>query len=406
MEDRLRAFAPGTFDRRRVTGDLEALLARHPDPAARPPLFGVPAGVKDILHCEGFVTRCGTDLPPGLFQGPEAEAVRRLKAAGAVVMGKTATTEFAYFAPADTLNPRNLAHTPGGSSSGSAAGVAAGFFHLALGTQTVGSVIRPAAFCGVVGFKPSIGRIPTDGVVPFSPTADHVGVFCRDAAELPAALSALADRWRPAPAPSRIRLGVPAAPYLDQASAPALAAFRARLRHLENAGCEIVQTGALEDIAEINERHTRLITGEIARVHAPWFEEHRDRYRTVTRDIILAGMAVTDADLAPLGESGPRLRAVLGDAMERHGIDAWASPAATGEAPRGLGTTGSPLMNLPWTHAGLPAATLPAGSGPGGLPLGLQLAGGFMDDERLAALAAAVAPLLEAESGEAQGGAG
>ena len=390
----IKAFVPGTFDRQRIASQVEGCLERFPEPSTRPPLFAVPVGIKDIFHCEGFTTRCGSRLPPELFQGPEAETVARLKAAGAVVMGKTATTEFAYFAPAATRNPVNPAHTPGGSSSGSAAGVAAGFFDYALGTQTVGSVIRPAAYCGVVGFKPSRGRVSTDGVVPFSATADHVGVFCPSPGALAAVMAVLDSSWQPSPAPAGLRLGIPRGPYLDQADDRALVAFEAQVRRLAGAGIAIADVPVLGDIRAVNARHNELIAAEIARVHAPWFEAHRDLYRQKTRAIIINGQAVGETALARLRSSCTTLRRALLDAMRTAGIEAFACPATTGEAPAGLDATGSPLMNLPWTHAGLPVVTLPAGAGPGGLPLGLQLVGGFDLDERLTSTVVALAPLL------------
>src|SRR5687768_9417567 len=144
---------PGRFER--LQREAEALLARYPNPAERPALFGVPVGVKDILHVDGLVTRAGSKLPPEELQGPESAVVSALKQAGALILGKTVSTEFAYFGPGPTRNPHNPAHTPGGSSSGSAAAVGAGLAPLALGTQTIGSIIRPAAYCGVVGYKPS-----------------------------------------------------------------------------------------------------------------------------------------------------------------------------------------------------------------------------------------------------------
>lgn len=393
-EDTIQAFVPGTFDRQRIAAQVEQCLVRFPDPSRRPPLFAVPAGIKDIFHCDGFMTRCGSRLPPECFQGPEAETVSRLKAAGAVVMGKTATTEFAYFAPAATRNPANPAHTPGGSSSGSAAGVAAGFFDCALGTQTVGSVIRPASYCGVVGFKPSLGRVSTAGVVPFSVTVDHVGFFCHSATSLTSTMAALAPSWQAAAEPAELRLGIPAGPYLDQADDYVLAAFDALMRRLADAGILIVDVPILADIEALNARHTDLIAAEIARVHAPWFETHRHLYRSKTRDLIIAGQAVKESTLVQLRNSCTALRSILAEAMDVAGIDLFACPATTSEAPYGLETTGSPLMNLPWTHAGLPAVSLPAGTGPRGLPLGLQLAGPFGRDEHLAAAAIALAPRL------------
>src|SRR5436305_8436203 len=173
----IQALLPEPGRRERLLREAAALEARYPVPAERPPLFGIPVGVKDIFHVDGFVTLAGSELPPELFAGPEAAAVTRLREAGALILGKTATTEFAFLAPASTRNPRNPAHTPGGSSSGSAAAVAAGFCPLALGTQTVGSSIRPAAFCGVAGYVASRGRVSLDGILPFSPSLDQFGMF-------------------------------------------------------------------------------------------------------------------------------------------------------------------------------------------------------------------------------------
>src|SRR3970040_1828025 len=181
-EAEVRAFVPEESRFERLRREAKALLSRFPDSGERPPMFGVLIGVKDIFRVGGFPTRAGSRLPAEVFEGPEAEPVKKLKAAGTLVLGKTVTTEFAYFAPGPTRNPHNLAHTPGGSSSGSAAAVAAGLAPLARGPQTIGSIVRPAAFCGVVGFKPSFGRISTEGVIPLSPSLDHVGFFTQDVA--------------------------------------------------------------------------------------------------------------------------------------------------------------------------------------------------------------------------------
>ncbi|HVZ20435.1 MAG TPA: amidase, partial [Vicinamibacterales bacterium] len=193
-EPEIQALLPeeGRFDRLRR--DARALADRYPDAAARPPLFGLFFGVKDIFHVDGWPTRAGSRLPPEILHGPQATSVSRLLAAGALMLGKTVTTEFAYFTPGPTRNPHNVEHTPGGSSSGSAAAVAAGFCDLALGTQTIGSIIRPAAFCGIVGFKPTFGRIPADGLVACAPSLDHVGALTRDVATLTRAAFVLLPR--------------------------------------------------------------------------------------------------------------------------------------------------------------------------------------------------------------------
>src|SRR5215208_1409047 len=161
----------------RLQREAEALLSRFPDPENRSSLFGMVVGVKDNIHVDGFITRAGTRLPVAEIQGSEAESITKLKNAGALILGKTVTTEFAYFEPGPTRNPYNPEHTPGGSSSGSAAAVGAGLCPLALGTQTIGSVIRPAAYCGAVAFKATYDRVSRSGVIPLSPSLDHVGLF-------------------------------------------------------------------------------------------------------------------------------------------------------------------------------------------------------------------------------------
>ena len=200
LEPTIQALLPEGDRFERLRGGARELLARyhttpHPPHSPQPPLFGVLVGVKDIFHVDGWVTRAGSRLPPEVLQGPEAESVTRLKDAGALLLGKTVTTEFAHFMPGPTRNPHDTDHTPGGSSSGSAAAVAAGFCQLALGTQTIGSVIRPASFCGVIGLKPTYGRISTHGVVPLAPSLDHVGCFAADLDTLTRAARVLYATW-------------------------------------------------------------------------------------------------------------------------------------------------------------------------------------------------------------------
>ncbi|MDQ6601238.1 MAG: amidase, partial [Chloroflexota bacterium] len=250
----VHALLPEANRRRRLLGEAEELERRWPDPASRPPLFGVLVGVKDIYHVEGFVTRAGSAVPPELFAGSEAAVVGLLRDAGALILGKTVTTEFAGFEQNGTRNPHNLGHTPGGSSSGSAAAVAAGFCQLALGSQTVGSVIRPAAFCGVVGFKPTYDRIPTAGIVYYSQSVDHVGLFTQDVAGMEIAASVLCHDWKPATASGKPVLGVPDGAYLAQASPEGLAAFARQIVSLQEAGYTVKRVPALDDIAAITER--------------------------------------------------------------------------------------------------------------------------------------------------------
>ncbi|MFD1572361.1 amidase [Halorubrum laminariae] len=366
----------------RLRADAAALAERYPDPADRPALYGVPVGVKDIFHVDGFQTRAGSDLPPEAITGDEAAAVTALRRAGALVLGKTVTTEFAHMSPGPTRNPHDTDRTPGGSSSGSAAAVAAGLCPVAFGTQTIGSVIRPAAFCGIVGYKPSFGRISTEGVIPLSESVDHVGIFTQDTAGVSLAAPLLCDSWRTLPAPTETpTIGVPAGPYLEQASDLALDAFEDHLDELDAAEYDIVRVDAMADIDAINERHQRLVAADAAVAHEEWYREYGERYAEETSELIAEGLEATMETVAVGRRSRGELRGDLTDLMDEHGIDLWIAPAAPGPAPEGIDSTGDPIMNLPWTHAGLPTVTVPASETDDGLPLGVQFAGRFDADE-------------------------
>ncbi len=393
----IHALLPESNRRRRLLREAEELERRWPDPASRPPLFGVLVGVKDIYHVDGFVTCAGSEVPPELFAGPEAAVVGLLREAGALILGKTVTTEFAGFEQNGTRNPHNLDHTPGGSSSGSAAAVAAGFCQLALGSQTVGSVIRPAAFCGVVGFKPTYDRIPTAGIVYYSQSVDHVGLFTQDVAGMAVAASVLCRDWQPAAESRRPVLGMPEGAYLAQSSPEGLAAFAQQITMLQEAGYIVKRVAALDDIAAITERHTWMTTAEMAALHKDWFPEHEANYRPVTAETFRKGQQVTPEQLAEGRASRMRVRSQLQSLMDAQGIDLWVCPPAPGSAPEGIASTGNPAMNLPWTHTGMPAITVPAGHAENGLPLGFQCIARAEADEQLLAWAMPIADTLGGE---------
>jgi Asp-tRNA(Asn)/Glu-tRNA(Gln) amidotransferase A subunit family amidase len=391
VEPSIQAFLPedGRFDRLRR--EARELSGRYPDSHRRPPLFGLLFGVKDIFHVDGWPTRAGSRLPSDVLAGSEADAVSRLEAAGALMLGKTVTTEFACFAPGPTRNPRNIEHTPGGSSSGSAAAVAAGMCDLSLGTQTIGSIVRPAAFCGIVGLKPTFGRISTRGVIPVSPSLDHVGCFAADVETIRRASRALYTRWLEAPPalPAPI-LGVPEGPYLERASADTAVWFAGICRALVAAGYEVRRVRVMSDFQETCDRHVTIMAAEMARVHAAWFRDYEPLYDARTADLIRRGQAISDERLATARHGQETSRAEQRQLMLDAGIDAWICPSTVGPAPRGLDSTGDPVMNLPWTQSGLPAINMPAGEDSSGLPLGLQIVGRWDADESLLAYAAAL----------------
>lgn len=356
------------------------------DIAASPsgPLSRVPIGVKDIFHVDGLETRAGSRLPVAELSGDEADAVAALRRAGAVILGKTVSTEFAYFAPGPTRNPRNPEYTPGGSSSGSAAAVAAGYCPLALGTQTIGSISRPASFCGVVGFKPTYGRIAVGGVIPLSPSLDHVGLFANSISDATTAASVLCDEWTPVIPGRRPILGIPRGPFLQRATQAGLDHFRRLCTGLQALEWEVRPVDLLADFAEIAARHQLILAAEVARFHQDWFSRFSALYHPATRDLIEKGQGISETQLADALDEKERFRETLAEQTLRAGIDLWLSPAAPGPAPEGLESTGDPVMNLPWTQAGLPTLSLPAGRTDSGLPLGLQVAGrGFADEALL-----------------------
>jgi Asp-tRNA(Asn)/Glu-tRNA(Gln) amidotransferase A subunit family amidase len=412
----IRAFR-GECDRRgRVRAAAERVADKY-GPDERPPLFGVPVGVKDIVHVNGFTTRAGSALPPELFGGddaPEAAVVERLREAGALVLGKTVTTEFAGFAPGLTRNPHDLEHTPGGSSSGSAAAVAAGMAPLALGTQTGGSVVRPAAFCGIAGFKPTFDRVPTAGVLTRSTSVDHVGLFTQDVAGARRAAAVLCDGWEPVDghgsddgpgdadgsgdaggSSGHPTLGVPDGPYLDRADPEGLAAFREQVAALDEAGYEVVRARPFEDYERVDRQHLDLTTGEFAREHESWFAEYEPFYRTTTAGTIREGLAVSEERMRECRAGIERTRERVHERMDAAGVDVWVCPAAPGPAPASIATTGDSVINRPWTYAGLPAVTVPAGR-VDGLPVGLQCVGRFGHDEELLARVIGVADVVGA----------
>jgi Asp-tRNA(Asn)/Glu-tRNA(Gln) amidotransferase A subunit family amidase len=383
-EPSILAFVPEEQRFDRLSNEADALILSYPDLIKRPLLFGALAGIKDIFQVEGFTTHAGSRLPSDLLQGEEAKSVTQLKEAGALIAGKTVTTEFAYFSPGPTRNPHNPGHTPGGSSSGSAAAVAAGFCHVALGTQTIGSIIRPASFCGVVGLKPNYDRISREGVIPLSPSLDHVGFFVPDVESALDVARVLYRDWdEPTQPLKKPRLGIPDGPYLQSASEESLSHFENVCRRLENAEYELQHIQVMSDFAEIRARHDLIMSAEAAQVHADWFSEYESLYSTKFTELIRRGQQISNDQLQTALSARDGFRSEIRRSFLDHNLDLWICPATIGAAPKGLDSTGDPVMNLPWTQAGLPAINLPAGKSQDGLPLGLQVVGNWYKDESL-----------------------
>jgi Asp-tRNA(Asn)/Glu-tRNA(Gln) amidotransferase A subunit family amidase len=360
----------------------DAERARGGQPGA---LHGVPVGVKDIFDTDDLPTEMGSPAFIGNQPGKNAVLVERILAAGGYALGKTATTEFAYMHPAETRNPWNPKHTPGGSSSGSAAAVAAGHVPVAVGTQTNGSVIRPAAFCGVVGFKPSLDSLPIQGALPFAETLDQVGVFARTVADAAYFAASLAESGRFAPAiealsrPPKIAV-LQRFPW-NAAEPGAAQHLQMSLKRLADAGTELKPVTLPDDFDEAHRVHRTIMLYEGAREHAQRQADHRRVMSAALNAAIDEGLAMSHDDY----RDALAMRAVLAelafDLFED--CDALASLPAPGAAPARLDITGDPSFCTLWTLVGFPALTLPTGLSDGGLPYGMQLAGSAGGDDRV-----------------------
>jgi Asp-tRNA(Asn)/Glu-tRNA(Gln) amidotransferase A subunit family amidase len=358
------------------------------------PLHGVPVGIKDIIDTADMPTENGSVLHAGRTPSRDAEVVARLRGAGGVIMGKTVTTEFATRAPGKTRNPHDPSHTPGGSSSGSAAAVAAGMVPVALGSQTGGSTIRPAAYCGVYGFKPTHGLISRHGMFQLARSLDHVGLFSRSIGDLALLLEVLVGhderdpdtrpraraRYREIAAeepPIPPMLGFVKTPRWGEMDADAQEAFGELAEHL---GDRVEEVELLT--LDAPEWHRIIMDAEMAVNLAREWEGGRERLSASLRGRIESGHAVPAYDYLRARAGAARLAAGFAELFEQR-YDALLTPATFGTAPAGLESTGDPAFCSLWTLAGMPALALPLMQGANGLPLGVQLVGPREGDARL-----------------------
>lgn len=379
-DDGIYALLPEENRNQRLHREADELLRLYPDANMRPPLFGLLVGVKDLFNVDGLDTRAGSQLPAEVFRGEEAAVVTKLKQLGALVLGKTVSTEFAYFSPGKTRNPVNPLHTPGGSSSGSAAAVAAGYCHISLGTQTIASIIRPASYCGVYGFKPSWSALSADGVFPFSQSADHVGLIGRTVQDIAYVYTLLYGGRSASEKDEVVRIGIVCGAYLDQANKEVRENYADTLAKLVKRGYQCVELDTFGDIEALNTKHRRLIAAEFAQNHKALYRDYHALYSRHSQELYELGMQVTADELTALKQEQLGLRKSIMEIMEERSISFWVTPATTTTAPMGLESTGSPLMSLPWTNAGLPSITIPNGMDAQGMPFGLQIIGAWQDD--------------------------
>lgn len=379
----IQSLLPEKDRKKRLLKEADKLLKQYPNPKERPPLYGVLVGIKDMFRVDGLPTQAGSKLPPKVFEGAEAKCVTRLREAGALILGKTVSTEFAYFSPGPTKNPRNPEYTPGGSSSGSAAAVAMGLCPLALGTQTIASVIRPAAYCGIVGVKPSYGRISTVGVIPFSQSVDHIGFFTQEMQGAILAASILIDDWDNSVRTGKPRIYLPSDAFLVQSECDVYNRFYKLINLLIAHGYEILSFPLFKEIKKINDVHRELIAAEFAVNHKKLYAKYGDLYSEPSRELMEKGLKVSQPALIADKAIQKTYKESIDEIMQSECIDLWICPSTTTPAPKGLDYTGNPLMSLPWTFTGLPSVTIPVGKADNDMPLGMQLIAAYGKDEQL-----------------------
>ncbi len=377
--------------------DRDDAIARARAADATPPagpLHGVPFGVKDIFDTEQMPTEYGSPLYEGHQPDRDSAAVAALREAGALVLGKTVTTEFAFRTPGATRNPHQPDHTPGGSSSGSAAAVADGMVPFALGSQTGGSTIRPGAFCGIFAFKPTYGFVNSDGVRPLATALDTVGWFARgieDLALVGAVLSTTQSAALDPPA-QPLRIGVVRTPEWGRVSAAGQRAIEETAAAIAAAGGQVSDLDLPAECDGLGDAWDAIVAAGAASAFASEYRESRDGLSPALRELIEAGRALGAAERSEAESLALHCRAAVSETFA--GFDAFLTPSAPGEAPAGIASTGDPLCNRVWTLLRLPCVALPTGAGEGGLPVGVQLVGRHGGDQSLLELANAVADLL------------
>ena len=353
------------------------------------PLSGIPVGIKDIINTKDLPTTNGSPIYANHRPTEDAPIVQKIRELGGLVFGKTVTTQFAWKTPGPTVNPWNSAHTPGGSSSGSAAAVAAGIVPLALGTQTVGSIVRPAAFCGVVGFKPSFAAISKEGAHPLSYALDHIGFFTRSVEDAAYAFQLLKDNSDI----TKHNLF----PDLKLDRKPTIALIKTPFDHLisqeqqktiQDAIQKLEQEGALVKTIELPVQYWDginqmpiIMAYEAAQIHREHLKSHHDLLCDNIKELANKGSDHTQAEYEAALALQKKLRASISEIFKD--VDAFLTAPATGEAPKDLSWTGDPSFCALGSYLGIPAINIPAGKSKNGLPLGIQLMGNYQEDEQL-----------------------
>lgn len=362
------------------------------------PLHGIPLGIKDIVDVAGLPTKAGSRIRESHVAEEDATVVAKLRAAGAIILGKTVTTEFACFDPPPTKNPWNTERTPGGSSSGSAAALATGMCLGAIGSQTGGSITRPASFCGVTGCKPTFGLVSRAGVVPISHRLDHVGPMARCAADLGILLEVIAG---PDPRDSAAldhpplhyagslleqppRLGLVTPFFLEQSQPQMRDVFLTAVEKLRTSGAVVVEELLPSGFEHVHIMHKRIMAVEAAEYHQPMYGAHKESYGPNLSALIEEGLATSPEDYHTAIEHQDRFKQNVRQLF--HGVDAILVPATVTTAPTSE-TTGDPRFNSPWSYGGVPTVNIPCGVAEDGLPVGMQFVGGEFSEPALLRIA-------------------
>jgi aspartyl-tRNA(Asn)/glutamyl-tRNA(Gln) amidotransferase subunit A len=356
----------------------------------RGPLHGVPIGIKDIVDVAGLPTACGTERRSQRVANRDAKVVANLRTAGAVILGKTVTTPYAWIDPPITRNPWGVDRTPGGSSSGSAAAVACGMCVAAIGSQTGGSITRPASFCGVSGMKPTHGLIPTEGVLPLAPSLDHVGPIARTVDDLRSLFHAIhggrtqknSDRTTAKDLERAPRLGRPRGFFDRQAESVMRSAFDQLIRFLEVKGATVVELSDPINFEQVVKDHRHVMAAEAAATHADALTAEPGSYPPQITSLIIEGRSLTALTYLNARNRAAVDRMMITTAIDSRKLDVLITPATLGPAP-GASTTGNPAFNSPWSYTGLPTVSFPFGQTADGLPLALQLTGRVERDDEL-----------------------
>ncbi|QWE17517.1 amidase [Polynucleobacter sp. AP-Nino-20-G2] len=376
---------------------VRAKLADLQNQSKPGPLMGIPVAVKDIIATKDFVTTNGSPIYKDFTPKEDATIAKKIRSLGGLIFGKTVTTEFAWRHAGVTTNPWNSAHTPGGSSSGSAAAVASGIVPLALGSQTAGSIIRPASFCGIVGYKASFGAVPRAGAFPVSGSLDHIGFFTRSVKDAVFAFNLLRNteideedailipelHIKPISMP---RIAILRTPFDDLLSSEQIKTVEIAATRLSDAGASIHELTLPQRYWDGIEALAVLMSCEAAVIHEQHLLQSRDLLSNDIIELADRGNACPSSVYIKAKNLQRELRTSIGKYFEN--VDVIMAAPATGEAPKGLDFTGNPIFCSLWTFIGTPAIALPVNQSSNGLPLGIQLIGNYKEDEKLVSVAA------------------